>query len=1014
MKKETTVFNFARNYEPQDILQKIKEKNKGKPKFNFLDGPITANAPMCLHHGWGRTLKDAYHRYQSLLGRDVDYIWGFDAQGMWVEVEVEKLLGLNDKQEIQKYGLDKFTEKCIERVNHFRQIQTEQSKIMEQLGDWDNSYITNSDKNITEIWRFLKICNDKKMLKQSYKTMPWCPRCGTSLSEHEMSGSYKERTHKAVFVKAKLVDKAERILVWTTTPWTLSANVAIAVNPEFTYCKCKVKSDANLLIVCEKRLKVLRDDLIEVVEKVKGADLVGLAYEPFLPLKKQDFPHQIVPWEDVDEVDGSGAVHIAPGCGAEDFALGQRLGLTPIIPVGENGVFGEEFEWLAGLSSSTCETAVFQKLQANNTLYYHHDHTHNYPYCWRCKTDVIFRLVSGYDIATDGIRKDLLKAANTVNWTPEFMGKSMRQWLTDMGDWNISRRRFYGLPLPFYPCQQCGHLNVIGSLAELRQRAVDPAKVDAIPHLHRPYIDTVDIYCEKCHAPVNRVADVGDCWLDAGIAPFSTKPKGEFKADMVLEMKEQIRLWFYAQLFMSVTMTGEAPYKNVVGHSTMVDEDGKKFSKTGPKKISIEDAAKKYGVDVLRWVFAAANPTLDMRFGDTIAEDAKRRLLALWNAYVFYTTYAILDKPDVKNYQPQNLALSDIWLVQLTNKYIKQTREAYDAFKIHNVVKLTDEFVEDISNFYIRVNRRRFWKNGEDTDKLNAYWCLFNALRTIVIVIAPIVPSYAQYLWQNCFGEGEEPVMLASYPTVFKLKEKEDMIAHVDFVKEVISLGLSLRAENQIAIKQPLAKFYVKSPKVASLNMFADLIKEQLNVKQIEIVTDDDKFNVAYLTVNFKKAGAVLKNEVQKLKNALQNLPKMAEYVQNFDANKNIEIAGFGALSPDLFEKKLAPKDGYVIAVSQDTTVVLDTTITDDLLLEGIARELIRSIQVERANQKFNIQDRIVLTIKAADEKTFTAAKAHQPRIMQEVLAVEMDVVEGKGQNEILIKLAWFWDYRDW
>ncbi len=1007
MKKETSVFDFSRNYEPADVLTKVKAKNAGKPKFNFLDGPVTANAPLCLHHGWGRTLKDAYNRYNSLIGKEVDYVWGFDAQGMWVEVEVEKLLGLNNKKEITQYGVDKFTEKCIERVNFFKNRQTEQSKLFEQLGDWERSYITNSDKNITSIWHFLKVCHDKKMLKQSYKTMPWCPRCGTSLSEHEMSGSYKERTHKAVFVKAKLVGRDERILVWTTTPWTLAANMAIAINPEFTYCKCQVKSDSNLLIVCEKQIKVLRDDLVKIVEKVKGTDLVGLTYEPFLPLRKQAFEHKIVPWDQVDEIDGSGAVHIAPGCGAEDFALGMKLNMTPfIIPVAENGTFYDDFEWLAGLSTVDCEPVIFEQLKQNQTLYYHHDYTHNYPFCWRCKTDVIFRLVAGYDIATDGIRNDLLKAADTVHWTPDFMGKSMRQWLTDMGDWNISRRRFYGLPLPFYPCEKCGHLNVIDSKEELRARAIDPHKVDALPHLHRPYIDEIQITCEKCHAPVSRVTDVGDCWLDAGIAPFSTKPKGQFKAEMVLEMKEQIRLWFYAQLFMSVVLTGEAPYKNVVGYSTIVDEDGKKFSKTGPRKVYIEDVVKQYGADVLRYAFASANPTLDMRFGDNIAEDAKRRLLALWNAYVFYTTYAMVDKPDVKNYQPENLAPIDLWLVQLTNQYIQATREAYDHFKIHQVVKLTDDFVEDISNFYIRVNRRRYWKNGEDQDKMNAYWCLFQALRSVVIVLTPLVPSYAQYLWENCFGEGEEPVMLANYPMPLKIKSKINLLEAVNFVKQVISLGLSLRAENQIAIKQPLSKLYIKTDKVDTITMFAAIIQDQLNVKRIEIVTDDEKFNVAYLTVNFKKAGAILKNRVQELKNALQDSRQMAEYVAAYDAGEKINIANFNPLTPDLFERKLAPRSGFVITSVNDVTVVLDTQITDDLMLEGIARELIRSIQLERMNQKLNITDRIVVDLKTADKKLYAAACAHQPRIMKEVLATEMHVVEGKGENEIHIRLA--------
>lgn len=1007
MKKETGVFNFGRNYEPADILTKVKEKNQGKPKFNFLDGPVTANAPMCLHHGWGRTLKDAYNRYNSLIGKDVDYVWGFDAQGMWVEVEVEKLLGLNNKKEISQYGLDKFTEKCIERVNYFKDIQTEQSKLFEQLGDWNHSYITNSDHNITSIWHFLKICHDKKMLKQSYKPMPWCPRCGTSLSEHEMSGSYKERTHKAVFVKAKLVGRNERIVVWTTTPWTLAANIAIAVNPEFTYCKCRVKSDEDLLIVCEKQIQVLRDDLIEVVEKIKGTDLVGLIYEPFLPLKKQQFEHHIVPWNQVDEIEGSGAVHIAPGCGAEDFVLGTQLNLQPIIiPVAENGIYYDDFEWLAGLSTVDCEKIVFQKLTENQTMYYNHDYTHNYPFCWRCKTDVIFRLVAGYDIATDGIRKDLLKAASTVHWAPEFMGKTMHQWLTDMGDWNISRRRFYGLPLPFYPCEKCGHLNVIGSLEELRARAIDPTKVDSLPHLHRPYIDEIQITCEKCHEPVSRVADVGDCWLDAGIAPFSTKPKGQFKADMVLEMKEQIRLWFYAQLFMSVVLTGEAPYKNVVGYSTIVDEDGKKFSKTGPRKIYLEDVAKQYGVDVLRYAFASANPNLDLRFGDNFAEDAKRRLLAIWNAYVFYTTYALVDHPDVKNYQPENLAPIDIWLIQLTNQYIQATREAYDQFKIHQVVKLTDDFVEDITNFYIRVNRRRYWKNGEDNDKLNAYWCLFHALRNVVIVLTPIVPSYTQYLWQNCFGEGELPVMLANYPTPLKIKSKLNLLEPVNFVKKVISLGLALRAENQIAIKQPLSKVYIKTNQIDTVTMFSAIIQEQLNVKQIELVTDDNKFNVAYLTVNFKKAGAILKNRVQELKQTLQNNKHMADLVAAFDAEEKIILDGFDPLTCDLFERKLAPRKGFVITTLDHVTVVLDTTITDELMLEGIARELLRSIQLERMNQKMNITDKIIVDLKTADAKTYAAAHAHQPRIMREVLATEMHITEGNGKNEIHIRLA--------
>jgi isoleucyl-tRNA synthetase len=958
---------------------------------------------MCLHHCWGRTLKDAFNRYNSLAGRRVDFVWGFDAQGMWVEVEVEKLLGLNDKRGIAEYGLDKFTEKCIERVNYFKNMQTEQSKRLGQLGDWDRSYITNSDTNITAIWNFLKVCNAKGMLKQSYKTMPWCPRCGTSLSEHEMSGSYKERTHKAVFVKAKLTGAKERILVWTTTPWTLPANVAIAVNPKLTYCKCTVKSEDNLIIVCEDTLKILRDDLVKVITKVKGTDLIGREYEPFLPLKKQKFIHKIVAWDAVAAAEGSGLVHIAPGCGAEDFELGKSLGLPQIVPVGEDGVFGTDFEWLTGFNTATAEDIIFAKLKEKDTYYYSHNYTHNYPFCWRCKTDVIFRLVSGFDIATDGVRKDLLAAADTVNWSPEFMGKSMRQWLTDMGDWNISRRRFYGLPLPFYPCS-CGHFNIIGSREELRSRAVDKSAADEIPHLHRPYIDAVKITCEKCGRAVSRTPEVGDCWLDAGIAPFSTKPKGEHIADMVLEMKEQIRLWFYAQLFLSVVLTGEAPYKNVVGYSTMVDEDGKKFSKTGPRKISIEDAVSKYGADVLRWAFASAAPNLDMRFGDSTAEDAKRKLLSVWNAFVFYTTYAAIDKPDVKNYRPADLTPTDIWLVQRTNGYVKATRREYEQFRIHNVVKLTEAFVEDISNFYIRVNRRRFWRNAQDANKLNAYWCLYNALRSIIIVITPITPSYAEYLWQNLVGGGL--VMLADYPDEIKIGKYEDICPKVDFVKTVISLGLTLRAENKIAVKQPLAKLFVKSSNGGkeALELFSNLIKDQVNVKDVEIVTDDNKFNTPYLVIDFKKAGSVLKHEIQVLKTVLEGLDEheTGKAVAQFDAGGKVDIDKFKGLSADLFERKLLPKAGFVITADGDTTVVLDTAITPELLIEGISREIVRAVQVERADMGLDIQDRIMLTIYTADNTVRSAIEKYKDRICEETLAAGLRTASNKGKTVII------------
>ncbi|MDR0383880.1 MAG: class I tRNA ligase family protein [Christensenellaceae bacterium] len=994
--------------EDKELLEKIFEKNKMKERFIFNDGPITANGPVCLHHCWGRTIKDAFNRVNTLFGKNVMYQYGFDAQGMWVEVEVEKLLGLNEKKEIVQYGLDKFTEKCIETVNHFKEIQTAQSKLLGMLGDWDNSYITNSDKNIESIWHFLKVCNDKKMIKQSYKCMPWCPRCGTSLSEHEMTGSYRERTHKAVFVKAKLAGRDERIMVWTTTPWTLPANVAIAVNPEIDYVVCHVRSEENLIIVCKGAEKLLRDDLIRVERTIKGTDLVGLSYEPFLKFQRQQFPHKIVPWADVDANDGAGAVHIAPGCGAEDFFLISKLNKMKnddfpfIIPVDESGSFGADFPELQGFNTVNCEEFIFERLKDNDTYYYAHNHSHNYPFCWRCKTDVIFRLVSGWDIATDEIRQDLISAAKSVDWEPDFMLKSMLDWLSNMGDWNISRKRFYGLPLPFYPCPACGHFNVIESKKELLQRSDCKC---GLPHLHRPYIDKFDIKCERCGKAVKRIADVGDCWLDAGIVPFSTatedwKTLSEpelFKcADLVTEMKEQVRLWFYAQLFMSVVLIGSVPYKKVVGYSTMLDENGKKFSKTGLKKISVEDAIAKHGVDALRWTFAAANPSYDMRFGDSMADESKRKLIAIKNAFVFYKTYADIDKPKIENYKPNELNLIDTYLLEITNQFIAETRRAYTDFHLHRVVELTNDFIENISNFYIRANRRRFWRSASDTDKLNAYFCLRFALRSLAVVICPIVPNFANELL------GEE-IMLLDYPYEFEMKRSggDKIKDQFEIVKKVISLALTLRAEQDIALKQPLSKLFIKNDSKTSVNDFQliEIIKEQVNVKDIEFVTDDNKFNTPYLAVDFKAAGAVLKGEVQVLKTKLEGLDEKetARIVDEFDRG-TIENKSF-------YVRKLKTKFGFVIQSGQtvfggNITVVLDTHITKKLEEEGKLREFIRSVQVLRQEQHFNITDKIII------KTNFELANKYAEIIKKETLAVAVKFEMGEEDVKTVVELA--------
>ena len=1023
-------FDFLKNehevlklWDKINVFQKMVEKNKNsKERYRHLDGPITANGSMCMHHVWGRTLKDAQIKYNTLKGRSCQYQNGFDAQGMWVEVEVEKLLGLNDKKAILDYGLDNFTEKCIERVNHFAAMQTKQSIRLGQLMDWDNSYFTNSDHNITSIWHFLKICHQRGMLVKSYKSMPWCPRCGTSLSEHEMAGQYKELTHKSVFARARLLDgkhKGSELLIWTTTPWTLSANVAIAVNPENDYVKVKVKSSsAHIIIGKEAAKKVLKGDLVEVIAEFKGSELVDAKFTPVLNIKMQtDFDHRVILWSDVDAKEGTGAVHIAPGCGSEDWELSKIHNLKVIVPINDSGIFTEEFEVLAGMDTVAVEEKIFELLTQNATLYKVEDYTHNYPFCWRCKTNVVFRVVDGWDIATEELKPQLIEAARKVKWQPAHLLKSMENWLQNMGNWNISRRRFYGLPLPFYPCA-CGQLTVVGSLEELKEVAVDKSLVDKIPHLHRPYIDEIEIRCSDCGASVKRVPEVGDCWLDAGIVPFSTKRyftdkeyfNANFPSEVVIEGNEQIRLWFYSMLFMSVVLTGKAqsPYEKLVGYCFMVNEDGSKFSKSGPNNIPFDKGIELYSADASRYTCCIAPTNHEMRFGPGLIDASRRKLLALYNSYQFFRTYFEIDKPDLSAHKSKDLDITDQWLIATLNKYVEVTDKAYSEHKIHLVVQATEEFVEDLSNFYIRTNRRRFWK-GEGQDKLNAYWVLYQAIKSIAVVMAPIVPFISENIWQGMVRVVEknapESIMLANYPGVLRdVVSGKDILSQVEFIKEVASIAHSLRAREGIKVRRPIGKMFVKAAKghAKTIELFESYLVDELNIKEVELVTSDTQFNDPFLTVDFKKAGAVLKGEVQALKNALTAMSDadMAKAVAGFNKGK-VTIGKFKDLDASLFERKLKSKSEFIMETVGEITVVLDTTQTQELKEEGSLRELIRTIQVARQEVGLEITDRISLGVVTSDAELKAIVAKFQEKIATETLATTFGMVEVRGGKSV-------------
>ncbi len=1001
-------------WEEEKYYDKLVAKNKGNKMFRFLDGPITANNPMGVHHAWGRSIKDIFIRYKSMRGYDCRRQNGFDSQGLWVEVEVEKQLGFKTKKDIEEYGMDKFTRQCVERVKHFSGIITEQSKRLGQWMDWDNSYYTNTDLNIQGIWHFLKVCDDNGWIKREYKPMPWCPRCGTSLSEHEMTGSYKLMTHNSVFFKLPLKEINSKILVWTTTPWTLSSNVALAVNSEIDYVEVKIKSDEKTLILAKNAIKYLGDDKLEVIRAFKGEELVGMHYDTCFP----DIPaqagidHKVVAWEDVAADEGTGVVHIAPGCGVEDFELGERLGLPKVMPIDDMGIYLEGFGWMTGKDSHTVADEVFEHLKADNKLYKVEPHEHSYPVCWRCKSEVVFRLVPAWYIRTEELKPRLIKNANSVKWEPASNGKRMNDWLNNMGDWNISRKRYYGLPLPFYPCD-CGEVTVIGSKAELREKAVDPAKVDALPELHRPWVDEIKIKCPHCGKEVSRVSEIGDVWLDAGIVPYSTfgyftdrkEWEKNFPAEWVTEMHEQVRLWFYSMLFMSTVLEDRAPYERVVTNSAVVAEDGSKFSKTG-FMIKFDEAAEKIGADTVRYLYAGAPNTNDVRFGFNLGDEARRKMLSFWNIYTFFDTYAQIDKPVFTDYKPNkaDMTATDKWLIVRTNEFIEKAQSYMDDYKVYLLIKDFEIFVDDISNWYIRTNRRRFWKTEDEQDKMVAYWTLFTALKACVQVMAPVIPFMTEYIWQKlikvCEPNSAESVHLSDWPTVIEGFEDDGIIEETALARDVIAVAMRLRNEQQIKVRQPLNKLFVccESDKADKIKTFEKNILDELNIKNIEYISDANLLEDKYCAVNFKVAGAVLKQNVNKMKQTLENLTDddMKAVTEAVIAGGEVAVPGWDEkFDASVFAVNTKTKSGIVSAeFGTDCVLALDVVLTDDLLKDGAVRDIIRQCQLLRKEAGYQVEQHIAASINTSDEFMLTALNEKKTYIANELLADSLYIGE--------------------
>jgi isoleucyl-tRNA synthetase len=994
-------------WEQTRAFEKLVERNANGPRWSFIDGPITANNPMGVHHAWGRTYKDLYQRYYAMQGFQQRYQNGFDCQGLWVEVEVEKELGFNSKREIEAFGLDKFAEKCAERVNRYADVISQQSIRLGQWMHWDDSYYTHTDNNIEHIWHFLKACHEKGWLYKGARSMPWCIRCGTGLSQHELVGtdSYRDLTHTSIFVALPIDERpGENFLVWTTTPWTLPANVALAVHPDLEYVK--VRQGDKLYYLSPRTTSALKGDFDEVA-RLRGSDLVGLHYSgPFDELAALNgVEHKVIAWEDVGEEEGTGIVHIAPGCGAEDYALSGPQGLAVITPINEAGDYVEGFGPLCGHNVRETNPAILGSLTEKGILYRTQEYAHRYPTCWRCGEELVFRLADEWFIRADEIRP-LMKAANeTVNWVPASSGKRMDDWLNNMGDWNISRKRYWGLPLPFYPCS-CGHLTVVGSKDELSERAT--SSLDGLRELHRPWVDDVKIRCEGCGKDTSRVLEVGDAWLDAGIVPFSTLNYMRdpeywsqwYPADFITEMREQIRLWFYSMLFMSVTLKNQSPYQNVLAFEKLMDEHGKPMHKSLGNAIWFDDAADRMGADVMRWMYCAQNVQSNLNFGFGPAEEVKRRLLVLWNVYSFFVTYARIDRFDPKQSRPAltDRSLLDRWIVSRLNSTIECVRAGLDRIDAATPVRVVERFVDDLSTWYVRRGRRRFWKAADDSDKLAAQATLYEVLTTLTRLLAPFLPFVAESMYQNLVrsvdADAPESVHHTSYPEVDDGAIDKELERQVELARRLVGLGRAAREQAAIRVRQPLALARVGAPADAPTlpDELREEIERELNVERLEIGGD-----VAdAVTHVVRPKPAVLGPRLgPKFKDVLAAL-RAGELSLRPDAS--VEAAG-EVLSPDEVQVSTEARSGFAASAADGYTLVLDTRLTPDLIRAGKARELVHRIQTMRKDAGFEVEDRIVTQFSAAGDLG-AVFEQFGDYIRQETLSVALEpTANGDGHG---------------
>ena len=982
--------SFSEFWKKENILEK--SINKNKDYYVFYDGPATANGFPGLHHMVAKFIKDSICKYHSMRGKKVLRKVGWDTHGLPVELAVEKELGFKNKTDIEKYGIEAFNKKCKESVWKNEKAFSDLTVKMGQFIDLDHPYVTYDNNYIETEWWILKKFFDEGLFYEGHKIVPYCPRCGTGLASHEVAQGYKEVSVDTVIVTMKKKDEDAYFLVWTTTPWTLIANVALCVNPDEDYVK--VESMGYKFILAEKLVsKVLGED-VTVLEKYKGKDLEGVEYEQLIPslsVSKKAF--YVTCDSYVTMEDGTGIVHLAPAFGEDDSKVGKRYDLPYLNPVGEDGCYKEGL-W-KGMNVFDADLEVIKYLKKEDRLFKKQKIKHNYPHCWRCSTPLIYYSKPSFYLEVTKLKDKIVDANKKVNWYPSYVGeKRFGNWLLNLNDWAISRNRYWGTPLPLWRCE-CGHMEMIGSREELKEKAIEeiPDDID----LHRPYVDDVHIKC-KCGRSMTRVSDVIDCWFDSGSMPFAQYHypfeneelwKTQFPADFIAEGVDQTRGWFYTLLVISVFLTGKSPYKNVLVNDLLLDAEGKKMSKSRGNIVEPFTTMEKYGADTVRFYLPYTSPVwTPLKFDvNGLKEVHSKFFNPLKNTYSFFALYANIDKVDPRDYSVSYDDLEEIdkWLVSKYNKLVKDVTSFYEEYDLHKVVKALTSFVsEDLSNWYIRRNRKRFWGSQLDNSKKCVYYTTYEVLKGLSKLIAPVTPFISEEIYQNLTGE--ESVHLAGFPSYDEALINESIEKRMDLVRDLISLGRNVREEEKIKVRQPILEVVLDGKNKSILDGLEELIKEELNVKEIVFEDDLSKYMNFKVKPNFKEAGKVIGNKMKDFVKYLDNLSD--EDIKRVNNRENLSFEGI-EITFEMLDVKIESKEGMKVAMEDNNFIILNTTLTEDLIKEGIAREVVSKVQNLRKEKDFDIENRIKLYYNSEDYFE-EVLKDYGDYIKDETLALEI------------------------